>query len=203
MSATRRLIHYGRRDLRRDRGRRGQCRIDGRSGGATTRNACAAFGQMPQSGAGRKHPLFRRRFSVQVQQSGRPPSDVARLDRRRSGKNGGGYLYNAEFFEDIMHVTEYAADKKLTKILVDQSYPTARWLTDMSVRWILSTSTHAVKTGGKIKFPSGRVISVNDGGLGLIETLFPTAENKGVEILYEARANGLVVDDKGKVGGVR
>ncbi|MGH8524560.1 MAG: FAD-dependent tricarballylate dehydrogenase TcuA, partial [Gammaproteobacteria bacterium] len=114
-----------------------------------------------------------------------------------------GTYTNAEFFEDVMQVTEYAADKKLTNILVDQSYATARWLTEINVKWILSTSTHAVKTGGKIKFPSGRVISVNDGGLGLIETLFPTAENKGVEILYEARANGLIVDDKGKVGGVR
>jgi hypothetical protein len=27
-----------------------------------------------------------------------------------------------------MQVTEYAADKKLTNILVDQSYATARWL---------------------------------------------------------------------------
>ena len=114
-----------------------------------------------------------------------------------------GTYTNAEFFEDVMHVTEYAADKQLTDILVDQSYPTARWLTDMSVKWILATSTHAVKAATKIKFPPGRVISVNDGGLGLIETLFPTAETKGVEILYEARANGLIVDAKGKVGGVR
>ncbi len=114
-----------------------------------------------------------------------------------------GTYTNAEFFEDVMQVTEYAADKKLTNILVDQSYPTARWLTEMNVKWILATSTHAVKTGGRIKFPPGRVISVNDGGLGLIEMLFPTAENKGVEILYEARAQGLIVDDKGDVGGVR
>jgi tricarballylate dehydrogenase len=114
-----------------------------------------------------------------------------------------GSYSNTAFFDDVMQVTEYAADKKLTNILVDQSYATARWLTEMNVKWILSTSTHAVKTGGKIKFPSGRVISVNDGGLGLIETLFPTAENKGVEIFYEARANGLIVDDKGKMGGVR
>ena len=114
-----------------------------------------------------------------------------------------GTYTNAEFFEDVMQVTEYAADKKLTHILVDQSYPTARWLMEMNVKWILATSTHAIKTGGKIKFPSGRVVSVNDGGLGLIEMLFPTAENRGVEILYEARANGLIVDVKGKVGGVR
>jgi len=32
----------------------------------------------------------------------------------------------AVFFEDVMQVTEYAADKKLTNILVDQSYATAR-----------------------------------------------------------------------------
>jgi len=114
-----------------------------------------------------------------------------------------GTYTHAAFFEDVMQVTEYAADKQLTNLLVDQSYATARWLTEKNVKWILATSTHAVKAGGKIKFPPGRVISVNDGGLGLIEMLFPTAENQGVEILYEARANGLIVDDKGKLGGVR
>jgi tricarballylate dehydrogenase len=114
-----------------------------------------------------------------------------------------GTYSNAEFFEDVMQVTEYAADKKLTNILVDQSYATARWLTEMNVKWILSTSTHAVKMGQKIKFPSGRVISVNDGGLGLVEMLFPAAENKGIEILYDARANGLILDKAGRVTGVR
>src|SRR5215475_13402962 len=97
-----------------------------------------------------------------------------------------GTYTNAEFFEDVMQVTEYAADKKLTNILVDQSYATARWLTDMNVKWILSASTHAVKVGGKVRFPSGRVISINDGGLGLVETLFGTAEKKDIDIIYEA-----------------
>ena len=65
-----------------------------------------------------------------------------------------GTYTNAEFFEDVMQVTEYAADKKLTNILVDQSYPTARWLTEMNVKWILATSTHAVKTGGENQIPA-------------------------------------------------
>jgi tricarballylate dehydrogenase len=47
------------------------------------------------------------------------------------------------------------------------------------------------------------VISVNDGGLGLVEMLFPAAENKGIEVLYDARANGLVLDKAGGVTGVR
>jgi tricarballylate dehydrogenase len=114
-----------------------------------------------------------------------------------------GTYSTADFFADIMQVTEYAADKKLTNILVDRSYATTQWLTEMNVKWILSTSTHAIKIGEKIKFPSGRVISVNDGGLGLVEMLFPTAENKGIEIIYEARADGLILDKKGRVAGVR
>jgi tricarballylate dehydrogenase len=125
------------------------------------------------------------------------------LTDEEAAKMDVGTYSNAAFFEDVMQVTEYAADKKLTNILVDQSYATARWLTEMNVKWILSTSTHAIKMGQKIKFPSGRVISVNDGGLGLVEMLFPAAENKGIEILYAARANGLIFDKAGGVTGVR
>jgi tricarballylate dehydrogenase len=128
---------------------------------------------------------------------------LADLTDEEAAKMDVGTYTNAQFFEDIMHVTEYGADKKLTDILVDQSYATARWLTEMNVKWILATSTHAVKAASKIKFPPGRVISVNDGGLGLIETLFPSAERKGVDILYEARASGLIVDAKGNLAGVR
>ena len=36
-----------------------------------------------------------------------------------------GPYSNADFFGDVMQVTEYAADKKLTHLLVDQSYATA------------------------------------------------------------------------------
>src|SRR4029453_8059177 len=114
-----------------------------------------------------------------------------------------GTYTNADFFEDVMQVTEYAADKKLTNILVDQSYTTARWLTEMNVKWILSTSTHAVKVGGKIRFPSGRVISINDGGLGLVEMLFPTAEKQGIDIIYESKATGFLTDQRGTVAGLR
>ncbi len=109
----------------------------------------------------------------------------------------------SDFFEDVMQVTEYAADKKLTNLLVDHSYATARWLTEMNVKWILSTSTHAIKVGEKIRFPSGRVISINDGGLGLVEMLFATAEKKGIDILYEAKATGFLTDQRGTVAGVR
>src|SRR4029079_7603711 len=131
------------------------------------------------------------------------PPLVPSLTHEEAATMHRGTYPKEEFFEDVMQVTEYAADKKLTHILVDQSYDTARWLTDMNVKWILSTSTHAVKMEEKIKFPSGRVISVNDGGLGLVEMLFPTAEKNGIEIVYEARATALIFDHRGKATGVR
>ena len=46
------------------------------------------------------------------------------------------------------------------------------------------------ESGRQDQFPSGRVISINDGGLGLVEMLFATAEKKGIEIIYEAKATG-------------
>lgn len=123
-------------------------------------------------------------------------------DEQAANMEVGAYS-TTDFFEDVMQVTEYAADKKLTHLLVERSYATVCWLTEVGVNWILSTSTHAVKMGQKIKFPSGRVISVNDGGLGLVEMLFPTAEKKGIDIVYEARATGLNLDKKGRIAGVR
>lgn len=123
-------------------------------------------------------------------------------DEQAANMEVGAYS-TTDFFEDVMQVTEYAADKKLTHLLVERSYATVCWLTEVGVKWILSTSTHAVKMGQKIKFPSGRVISVNDGGLGLVEMLFPTAEKKGIDIVYEARATGLNLDKKGRIAGVR
>ena len=60
-----------------------------------------------------------------------------------------GTYSTADFFDDVMQVTEYAADKKLTNILVDQSYATARWLTDMNVKWILRRALTPSKWAGR------------------------------------------------------
>jgi tricarballylate dehydrogenase len=128
---------------------------------------------------------------------------IPELGDEEAAKLEVGTYTSAEFYEDVMQVTEYAADKKLTGILVDQSYPTVRWLSDTGVKWILSTSTHAVRMGEKIKFPSGRVISVNDGGLGLVEMLFSTVEKKRIEVIYEAKATAFLTDDRGQINGVR
>ena len=115
-----------------------------------------------------------------------------------------GSYSSSDYYRDLMRATEYAADKKLTTILVDASYPTTRWLSDMNVKWGLSTrGGHAVRTGDKIRFPSGRVVSVKDGGVGLVEILFGTVENRNIDIVYEGKAVGLLTDKMGKIDGVK
>ena len=109
----------------------------------------------------------------------------------------------SNFFEDVMQVTEYAADENLTAVLTNQSYPTVRWLNELKVKWILSTSSHAVKKGGKFHFPPGRVITVNDGGEGLVRMLFSRAEGTGIDIVYQAKVTGLLMDDRGAICGVK
>ena len=111
---------------------------------------------------------------------------------------------SADYCEDVMRATEYLADKKLTTVLAAESYPTVRWLKEMNVKWRLSArSGHSIKVGEKIRFPAGRVISVKDGGQGLVETLFQTAENKGLDILYEAKALSILFDKKQTISGIR
>jgi tricarballylate dehydrogenase len=111
---------------------------------------------------------------------------------------------SSDYYEDVMRVTERAADGKLTETLVEESYPTVRWLTEMNVKWSLSTrGAHAVRTGETIRFPSGRVVSVNESGEGFIETLFDTAGMKGIDVLYEGKALSLLFDSKQTIEGVR
>jgi tricarballylate dehydrogenase len=97
------------------------------------KRACCFWTNVPNRHAGATRD-FRRRLSLHVQQSGRHASNAPDVTDEEAAKMDVGTYTNAEFFEDVMQVTEYAADKKLTNILVDQSYPTARWLTEMNVK---------------------------------------------------------------------
>jgi tricarballylate dehydrogenase len=73
----------------------------------------------------------------------------------------------------------------------------------MNVKWRLSTrSGHAIRTGEKIRFPAGRVLSVEDGGRGFVETLFATVESKRIDVVYEAKALALLFDERRTVSGI-
>src|SRR5215510_11364829 len=74
--------------------------------------------------------------------------------------------YSADtYFDDIMRLSEGKAAPDLTRVLVDKSYQTVRWMQSLGVEFELYQT--AVRQGGRIYFPAGAVIQFWSGGPGL------------------------------------
>lgn len=109
--------------------------------------------------------------------------------------------YDADdYYDDVVRLSEGWCDPTLIRMTVDQSFETACWLRDRGVQFRLyPTSQHR---DGKRVWPDHAMLSTVDGGEGLSNTLFASAEAAGVEIEYDASVNGFVQDDDGNLGGV-
>jgi len=107
-----------------------------------------------------------------------------------------------EFYNDLMRVTEGLADPDLSQLLVAESYPVIRWMTELGVRWELGAFQRAVQSGHRARFHA--MIQSKGAGPGLSDQEFGIAEGLGVEIWYDAKLVGLVQDPaSGRVVGVR
>src|SRR5262245_11728637 len=120
-------------------------------------------------------------------------AEIARLDVQP---------YSAEAYtQDIMRMSEGKADPTLTSVLVHNSYPTLRWMQSLGVSFELYQT--AVRQGGRIHFPAGAVIQFWNGGPGLTQRLFRTAEGRGIGVVYDALVLDLLTTTEGRVQGVR
>ena len=119
--------------------------------------------------------------------SGTSASDLSRLDDRI------GRYTRADYYDDIMTVTEGKSDPELAEVLVSQAAPAVRWMGSHGHTWI---PTYANPV-------SANVVSFNGGGYGLQEQWFKTAEKLGVSVYYDTSAIGLLQDSQGRVTGVR
>jgi tricarballylate dehydrogenase len=110
--------------------------------------------------------------------------------------------YSAEAYtQDIMRMSEGKADPTLTRVLVENSYPTLRWMQTLGVQFELYQT--AVRQGNRIHFPAGAVIQFWNGGPGLTQRLFRTAEARGIGVVYDALVQDLLTTPEGRVQGVR
>ncbi len=119
-------------------------------------------------------------------------SDTPSADLRRMAERIGRYT-RADYYNDIMTVTEGRSDPELAEILVTQAAPAVRWMSSYGHTWV---PTYANPV-------SANVVSFNGGGYGLQEQWFRTAERLGVSVHYNTSAIGLLQDSQGKVTGVR
>ena len=119
--------------------------------------------------------------------SGTPSADLRRMADRI------GKYTSADYYDDIMAVTEGKSDPELAEVLVTQAAPAIQWLSSYGHTW-LPTYANPV---------SANVVSFNSGGYGLQEQWFRTAEKIGISVYYNTSAIGLLQDSQGRVTGVR
>jgi tricarballylate dehydrogenase len=113
-------------------------------------------------------------------------------DLRRMAEKIGRYS-RADYYDDIMTVTEGKSDPELAEVLVSQAASAVRWMSSHGHTWV---PTYANPV-------SANVVSFDGGGYGLQEQWFRTAEKIGVSVYYDTSAIGLLQDSQGKVTGVR
>ncbi|HEX2886787.1 FAD-binding protein, partial [Vineibacter terrae] len=98
--------------------------------------------------------------------------DLAQLydltdDERRNVDFG---VYTADqYLDDLMRVTQYRSDPELAEMLVEQSFPTMRWMRSKGVRFQPSYGRQAFKVDGRYKFWGGLAVEAWGGGPGLVE----------------------------------
>ena len=61
-----------------------------------------------------------------------------------------GRYTQAQFYDDLMRVTEGLSDPELAQVLVSQSYPAMKWMQEQGVRWILAYGRQAFRHEGML-----------------------------------------------------
>ena len=108
----------------------------------------------------------------------------------------------SSYYADVMRLSDGLSDPGLLDVLTRESYPTMSWMRDLGVRWALAYGRQAFKSGEHMRFWGGLVVEAVGGGKGLIDREYELAADAGVEVIYGARATGLLTDARGRVVGV-
>lgn len=107
-----------------------------------------------------------------------------------------------DFMNDLKRVTNGRSDPVLSKTLVNESNATTKWLSKNGIKFMLSFNRQAYKIDSRYKFWGGMVLSVVDGGKGLIADHKANCARKGVEVRYESPVIKILADKSGTVTGV-
>ena len=113
-----------------------------------------------------------------------------------------GRYTQAQFYDDLMRVTEGLSDPELAQVLVSQSYPAMKWMEEQGVRWILAYGRQAFRHEGMLRFWGGLIVEAVGAGKGLTDQEFGILERKGVPVLYGTKAHSLITNNRGHITGL-
>ncbi|KAI0923296.1 hypothetical protein AcV7_005847 [Taiwanofungus camphoratus] len=108
-----------------------------------------------------------------------------------------------EFTSDIMRLGDAKSDPEMVKAVVEDSRDAIGWLAEhVEVPFIFSFHRQAYSVNGRQKFWGGMVLSVEDGGKGLIAAHQRALERAGVEVWFDTPVVDLIIDDRTVTGVV-
>lgn len=109
-----------------------------------------------------------------------------------------------DYHGDLMRVTSGRTDPVLSRVLVNNSKDTVFWMNQVGkIKMEPAVTLSAVKKDNVMVWARGLVIRAEHEGVGLSRSWFATAERMGIEIRYSTAAIELVVNDNGRVSGVK
>lgn len=111
-----------------------------------------------------------------------------------------------QYFDDLLNTSASLSDRALVRALVDQSYETVEWMAEHGVEWELAIGklVDPSQLGPDETYvlpPGGALRSVYE-GVGLVACLFRAVEEAGIDVWYDAPAQGFLTAGS-TVTGVR
>ena len=111
--------------------------------------------------------------------------------------------YTAEdYLDDLGRITQYYIDPDLAETIVRHSTDTVHWMRGRGARFVPNYGRQAYNVKGRFKFFGGVVIYANGGGRGLMDQLYKSIAQQGVDLRYRAQATELLRGPNG-IEGVR
>jgi tricarballylate dehydrogenase len=109
-----------------------------------------------------------------------------------------------DYFRDYSAVTENMVDPSMIELIVNTSTEAIRWMVKKQGVKMELTSFFVKRIDGKLHFVGPVPVTAKGGGAGLSDYLFERVESmQGIDLLYETGASKLLLDDFGKVYGVK
>jgi tricarballylate dehydrogenase len=111
-----------------------------------------------------------------------------------------GTYTSDQYYDDLGRLTDYRSNPDMAELLITKSQETLLWMRSQGIRFAPMYSRQAFKHDGKFVFWGGLALEAWGGGPGLVEGLFKAAEERQIQIAYEARGEALIADDDGVHG---
>src|SRR5262249_1020724 len=114
-----------------------------------------------------------------------------------------------KYYDDLGRLTDYRSNPDMAELLITKSQETLLWMRSQGIRFAPMYSRQGFKHDGKFGFwgglavrgwGGGRAVGAWGGGAGLVEGLFKAAEERQIQVAYEAVGERLIADDNGVHG---